>query len=185
MHDRKWWPVLSSHALALAAKFLTLTGLGGEHIIILCVYPEPVSSCSLIINTRLLQNCRHKPSAHQHSCMASGANLVMMGRVGATRAPYHIRENIGETRIRQTLAAALSDKEKRRNSCMLPCKCRYFKRIFPCAAIGAAIWEPVDSNFQSIFEFEICLSALKSNILPQPHQHKSQLSVNRIRIKGE
>ena len=98
-------------------------------------------------------------------------------------SPYHIRENIRETRIRQTLAAALSDKEKRRNSCMLPCKCRYFKRIFPCAAIGAAIWEPVDSNFQSIFEFEICLSALKSNILPQPHQHKSQLSVNRIRLK--
>ena len=57
--------VAGSHALA--AKFLTLTGLGGEHIIILCVYPEPVSSCSLIINTRLLQNCRHKPSAPQHS----------------------------------------------------------------------------------------------------------------------
>ena len=41
--------VAGSHALA--TKFLTLTGLGGEHIIILCVYPEPVSQCSLIINT--------------------------------------------------------------------------------------------------------------------------------------
>ena len=156
------------------------------HYYIMCI---PGTSQQLLFNYKyppsaeLPSQAKCASTLRGRSCMASAANLVMMGRVGATTAPCHIRENIRETRIRQTLAAALSDKEKRRNSCMLPCKCRYFKRIFPCAAIGAAIWEPVDSNFQSIFEFEICLSALKSNILPQPHQHKSQLSVNRIRLK--
>ena len=91
--------VAGSHALA--AKFLTLTGLGGEHIIILCVYPEPVGS------QQRLFNYKYPPSAELPSqakcastlrgrpCMASAANLVMMGRVGATAAPI-ISERISE-----------------------------------------------------------------------------------------
>ena len=113
--------------------------------------------------------------------MASAGNLGMMGRVGAKAALYHIIIEYQRDKNPANIGCC-SNKKKRRDSCMLPCKCRYFKRIFPCAAIGAAIWEPVNSNFQSIFEFEICFSALKRNIQPQPRQHKSQLSVNRIRL---
>ena len=48
--------VAGSHALA--TKFLTLTGLGGEHIIIMCI---PGTSQPMLFNYK------YKPSATQNS----------------------------------------------------------------------------------------------------------------------
>ena len=78
MHDRKWWPILvrefsptKQHYAELVACFFTAEQHWQQHFLpqkalvanTLLYYvfnrnQSPVGSCSLIINTRLLQNCR-------------------------------------------------------------------------------------------------------------------------------